>query len=356
MTIAPSKEKGCPAKRGEPCPYTDKKACPYRTPKQARAINLSREKTVYLIGTVHVSKESARKVEDTIRTVLPNMVCMELDLDRFRAMQEMVGEDTSTYPNVAPLRPGLERKQAATGQIQASEDWGLGTGNSAPKGRGEGGQFPYSRGLAGGLQSPVFDPVSASARQDLLSVAKTGPKTLDLFTMPGLLKWLQQQIGEEFGVAPGSEMLAAYQTAKRYGLNIALIDRPVGITLNRMWAGMKFSEKVKLMGYLGIASVMVLLKPLFGRGGGLLSALGDSKRLDISKLEKGEGVDDLMGELEKEFPVLYKALVEERNAYMCSNILRILRERADTLVVVVGMGHVSGMKALLETQGVGVVV
>jgi pheromone shutdown protein TraB len=48
--------------------------------------------------------------------------------------------------------------------------------------------------------------------------------------------------------------------------------------------------------------------------------------------------------------------VDERNDYMCKNIRHILEERADTLVVVVGMGHVEGMKRILDGMGIDVEV
>lgn len=251
------------------------------------------EKVVYLIGTVHVSEKSARRVEDTIRVVLPDMVCLELDLRRFRAMQEQIS-------------------------------------GTAP---GEGGHFRYS------------------------STELDGPSIGELLTLPGVLKWMQQEIGKEFGVMPGAEMASAFETTKKYNLNIGLIDRPVETTIARMWGSMKFGEKVKLFSYVAGAAGLLLLRPLFkGHGGKVVGVFGENKELDMNKLEKGEGVDELMGLLKQKFPSLHKTLVEERNIYMCNNIVHILKHGANTLVVVVGMGHVSGMKALLEKKGVVVKV
>jgi len=175
-----------------------------------------------------------------------------------------------------------------------------------------------------------------------------------MLTLPGVLKWLQQQIGDELGVAPGSEMMSAYDTARKYGLDLALIDRPVEVTLNRMWMGMKFSERMRLFAYLTATMGVFLFRPLFKSRA--MSLLGGTKTLDMGKLEKGEGVDDLMSELEEKFPSLHKALVEERNTYMCNNILHILRTKVDVVVAVVGVGHATGMKTLLEQQGVKVVL
>lgn len=247
------------------------------------------ERVVYLIGTVHVSEKSAKRVEDTIRVVLPDMVCLELDLRRFQALQEQMPETAS----------------------------------------GEGGHFRYS------------------------DVEPEGPSIGELLTLPGILKWMQQEIGKEFGVMPGAEMASAFETAKKYSLNIGLIDRPVETTIARMWGSMKFGEKAKLFSYVVGAAGFLFLRPLFkGRGDKVVGVFGETRELDLNKLEKGEGIDELMGLLKQKFPSLYRALVEERNIYMCNNILQILKQGANTLVVVVGMGHVSGMKVLLEKKGI----
>lgn len=236
-------------------------------------------KKVYLVGTVHVSKKSMERVEETIRTVLPDMVCVELDIQRFKAMQEMR----------------------------------------------RGGDFRYS------------------------------PSVKELMTLPGLLRWLQQEIGKEFGVMPGSEMVSAYDTARKYKLKLGLIDRGVNVTIARMWGGMKFKERMKLGTYLAASVGLFLLKPVFGgRILNLASWFGDTKKLDMKKLEKGEGVDELIDLLKREFPTVHRALVDERNVYMSNNILHIL-QKFNVIVVVVGLGHVSGMKKLLESKGVEVV-
>lgn len=236
-------------------------------------------KKVYLIGTVHISEASGKKVEETIRTVMPPVVCLELDAQRFGALRELDAE---------------------------------------------GGHFRYS------------------------------PDVSELMTLPGLMRWLQQKLGEEFGVFPGSEMLSAYRTARAYKLPLALIDRPVQYTIARMWGSMKFSEKMKLAGYLGAATGAFLLKPVMGdRAFSFLSFMGKNRKLDLQALERGEGVDGLLAEFKEEFPSIYKTLVEERDVVMVKNILALLG-KFDVLVVVVGLGHVGGMKKLLGEGGVKV--
>lgn len=245
-----------------------------------------KRKIVYLLGTLHVSKRSAERVEDTVRTVLPDFVCLELDAARMRALKE-------------------ENEKVSENR--------------------EGGQFRYS----GHRNHP---PLIAM-----------------------LLKWLQQEIGKEFGVMPGLEMLSGYGAAKKYKLKVALIDRPIGLTINRLLKLMTSREKIKMIGYLGASAGVLVLKPLFGkRIDSIVSLLGEKKEIDISKLEKGEGIEDLMTTLRKEFPTIHKVLVEERNEYMVKNIEHILKTRAGSLVVVVGGGHVPGMEKMLRSLGITV--
>jgi len=233
-------------------------------------------KYVYLVGTVHISQKSARRVMDIIDMVSPDVVCVELDRQRFLALQEME----------------------------------------------EGGHFRYSP-RAGGLVSLV-----------------------------GLMGWLQWEIGRMFGVVPGIEMLSAIQAAQQTGVSVALIDRPIRISLNRLLKNMSLWERMWLGVNVVAALVFLLLRPVlvrFGAGPGPLFGCG----AQVKELEEGTAVSQLMQALKRRFPATYKVLVEERNVHMCSNILSLLKKKS-RLVVVVGIGHVAGMANILRAYGVDV--
>jgi len=61
------------------------------------------------------------------------------------------------------------------------------------------------------------------------------------------LSYLQRKIGDDMGVKPGSEMLAAIETAEEIGAKVALIDRDISITLKRALNKMTFFEKAKFV-------------------------------------------------------------------------------------------------------------
>ena len=243
-----------------------------------------KEKEVILVGTLHVSEESKRRVKEAVRVHMPEMVCLELDVTRFKGL--------------------LAREK----------------GKKAGIVKGERGQFRYS-GTPLGLGN--------------------------------LLQWIQMKIGEDLGVLPGAEMMAAVDVAREYKLPLGLIDQPAQHTLNRMWEGMPLGEKMKLLAQLGFASGLYLLKPVLGER--IMKWLSDDEGISLSGLEKGEGLDDVMKMFKESFPTIYKVLVLERNAYMSRNLFKILSSKS-RVVVVVGLGHVEGMKKILESRGLKVLV
>ena len=68
-----------------------------------------------------------------------------------------------------------------------------------------------------------------------------------MFLVSGFLSYFQKKIGDEVGVKPGSEMLAAAEAAEEAGARVALIDRDIQITLKRALNHMSFWEKAKFI-------------------------------------------------------------------------------------------------------------
>src|SRR5512136_2865847 len=75
------------------------------------------------------------------------------------------------------------------------------------------------------------------------------------FLIHWLLGFVQKKIGDDAGVKPGAEMLAAIKIAESSGARVALIDRDIQVTLGRFWNKMSFFEKMKLFVSLAGASV-----------------------------------------------------------------------------------------------------
>jgi len=152
---------------------------------------------------------------------------------------------------------------------------------------------------------------------------------LAIFLIQTMLAFIQRKVGAEMGVKPGSEMLAAIDIAQKKGLQIALIDRDLGITMARFWAKMKLGEKLKMLYSLILAGLGV-----------------GTKDIDIDKMTNEDVVSELIDELRAFTPSVAEVLVDERDAYLAHNLLEIGRTKR--VVGVVGAGHREGIRKYLE--------
>lgn len=161
----------------------------------------------------------------------------------------------------------------------------------------------------------------------ILDVIKRGDAYLSLFQI--ILSYFQRKIGEKFGVKPGDEMLAAIKKAKEINAKIYLIDRDVSITFKRLWNSISFFEKIKLF--------MQIIKGLFAKD-----------KINIDKVLREERtLENLIYEFKKVSPSAAKVLIDERDAYMASNLIE-LSKKHKKIVAVVGAGHKKGIEKFLK--------
>lgn len=154
---------------------------------------------------------------------------------------------------------------------------------------------------------------------------------LTLFLVSGFLSYMQRKIGDEVGVKPGSEMLAAIDVAGEVGARVALIDRDISITLKRAIDKMTFWEKIKFA-YGLIASFFT----------------DDDTIDDIDSITEGDALKEVMEYFQEMSPKAFDVLVTERNAYMAKMLLDIHEEN---VVAVVGAGHKEGIKDYMDNPG-----
>src|SRR5690606_8184914 len=82
----------------------------------------------------------------------------------------------------------------------------------------------------------------------------------------------------------------------------------------------------------------------------LLASMFDSPQVtekELADLRQQDVLSDLMEEMGRQHPNLKRVLIDERDAYLCE---RLRRARGQTLVAVVGAGHLNGMIKALETH------
>jgi pheromone shutdown-related protein TraB len=211
-----------------------------------------------LIGTAHVSKESIEEVRAAIIENQPEVVAVELDLNRF---QNMMAE-----------RNGQGKQEINLREI---------------------------------------------IKGDKLSI----------FLVSMFLSYMQRKIGDKLGVKPGSEMLAAIDTAEEIGANVALIDRDISLTLKRAIDKMSWIEKAKFL-Y------------------GIIASFFSSEEIDdVESIKDGDELTEVMEYFKEMSPKAYDVLVSERDAYMSHRLLEISNQ---SVVAVVGAGHKKGITRYMD--------
>jgi pheromone shutdown-related protein TraB len=150
---------------------------------------------------------------------------------------------------------------------------------------------------------------------------------LTLFLVSGFLSYIQKKIGEDMGVKPGSEMLAAIEAAEEVGARVVLIDRDIRITLKRALNHMNFWEKAKF--------VYSIVASFFSK---------DETIEDLEKIKEGDALEEVMEYFQEISPGAYEVLVNERDAYMS----RMLLDTDGDVVAVVGAGHKEGIQKNME--------
>lgn len=148
------------------------------------------------------------------------------------------------------------------------------------------------------------------------------------------LSSIQRKLGKEYGVEPGSEMIAALKVAKKYKLEVALVDRDISVTLKRAWRKMGFREKFRL--------IWEFLKAIVGYDE------EEMEDLDLKELMDQDVISTLMEEFKEIAPSVADVLITERDKYISKKILN--ESKKGKVVAVVGAGHLKGIQDHLKKK------
>ncbi|MFA6856077.1 MAG: TraB/GumN family protein [Treponema sp.] len=217
---------------------------------------------ITLLGTAHISNESIEEVTDTIRSLKPDCVGIELDEKRRESMTE-----TDTYRKL-----------------------------------------------------------------DIIAVLRRKEGFLLLANL--VLASFQRRMGQNVGVKPGDEMLAAMNTATEQGIPSVMVDRPIAVTLRRAWAKNSFWGKCKLIS-------------------AMIASAFDKEEISseqIEALKKSNEMDSMMRELSDYLPAVKEVLIDERDRYLASHIWNAA---GNNVLAILGAGHLPGVQAHLEKIAAG---
>eukprot|EP00899_Mesostigma_viride_P008460 jgi/Mesvir1/17615/Mv08841-RA.1 len=161
-----------------------------------------------------------------------------------------------------------------------------------------------------------------------------------------LYAWFLAKVADSVEVFPGEEFRVGWRAAQSVQAAVCLGDRPVAVTVRRVWASLSLWEKAKLL-----ANIIT---------GGL--SLPDKATLSKMIEDVKDDHDALLAELTRAFPSLITPLVKERDLYMSCYLQKLAAlPRNKAVVAIVGKGHLKGIsdsfgldidvKPLMETPG-----
>ena len=165
------------------------------------------------------------------------------------------------------------------------------------------------------------------ANMNLTKVFKEG-KTFLVLANTALASF-QKKMGNQTGSAPGEEIIGASRIAEEKGIPYSFCDREIATTLKRAWAKSNLWNKAKLIGT-------------------LLSSAFDKEEFtpeQLEELKKSDTLQELMNELSKELPGAKEALIDERDRYLATNIMKAPGHKK---IAVIGAGHANGIIRTME--------
>jgi len=144
--------------------------------------------------------------------------------------------------------------------------------------------------------------------------------------------WAEKKLGKIVGVAPGTEMLTAYELAKQKKIKVFLIDQDIEVTLKRFSKSLSWKEKWNFV-------VDVFKTSIFRKG----------QKFDLSKVPSKKIIRGLLEEVKKRYPNVYKVLVKERNYAIAKNLYTIMKqEQEKKIIAIIGAGHEEEVVELIK--------
>ncbi len=165
------------------------------------------------------------------------------------------------------------------------------------------------------------------------ALAALGPMNFMFFI---LMRWVQGMLSKRTGILPGEEMLRAVDAAEERGIQVALVDRNITITFERL-RRVDFAEKFSLILFLMSGLVLGPILALFGKG----------RRIDLNKVPERELIREATEEIRKRFPGIYRVLIAERDRYIASRLI-VISKSYGKIVAFVGAGHKEEVERIIQ--------
>ncbi len=135
--------------------------------------------------------------------------------------------------------------------------------------------------------------------------------------------YIEKKLGKLVKVSPGSEMKKAIALANETKARIFLIDQDITITLRRLSHSITKKEIFRLL--------LDFITAPFKK---------QQYRIDLTKVPSKKIINEMLNQLKKRYPNIYKTLIKERNIIISKNLKDIMFKYPDEkIIAIVGAGH-----------------
>jgi len=263
------------------------------------------KQSVILVGTAHISDQSALLVKDVIDLTKPNIIMIELDMKRLRLGDEDISIEE--YEKKGFIIPSETKNYA-----------------NAPR--------PAKASPSKSIIDRIFGPIVGIA--DNVAGNLVG----------GVIKNFYKSL-ESLGFTVGGEFDVAIQSAKKYDSKILLGDRDVDVTLDHL------GRAIEATGLDAVQKALIDIDEFQKREGiSLESESKESLAVLVEKIKQKDVAQASEAIIKADLPLVYNALIGERDLFM-SNAIAETVQPGQLLVSVVGLGHVEGMSNYLSQLG-----
>ncbi|MHA1126188.1 MAG: TraB domain-containing protein [Candidatus Heimdallarchaeota archaeon] len=273
---------------------------------------------IALLGITHIDIESQEKVTSYLNNLKPDAVCLELDEYRLEMLLENDIVNNTKFSKV--LRDKVVREEDLITEEEDDEEI-------------------------------EFDEIYSEKNFSEI-LRKIG--------------FFENQIAQITNVnQPGREMLVAYNIAQELGATIYLIDQSVN-DISKVLEEEVSSEEAENFQELVdtlTSERKIVAKPIPENENNTKPTLesiennngnNEINLLEVLTLFKDEeSIGEILLTFQKSFPKLFSVLLEDRNSHMIKEILKI-KDKHQTIVVILGYGHVTEVAKGLKENGLEV--
>ena len=139
-----------------------------------------------------------------------------------------------------------------------------------------------------------------------------------------ILSSYQKRTADKLNATAGQEMMTGIKCAEELGCSLKMIDRDIQTTFSRIWSSHSLWQKCNLITNL------------------ILSIFDDEEvsEEEIENLKQSDMLEAALKEVTKEYPVVAKVLIHERDQVLAQNMKTAPGQK---IVAVVGAAHVPGI-------------